>query len=505
MDTNINEDELECENDATPSLRSNPRTVRKAIPLKLKSKSGKSGRGRGGGRASKKAEETDETTAGKSNIVVDHQISTDEPISSNNKNQSEIIVKIEEPKEPEKPPTFDMEQDIFKLEAPTFTTIDRATTEPIHNNSKLRWDHKVSLIGAKVLNPAIHVCNICSLPILLYGRMIPCKHVFCYECGVKSEKVCPRCHDKVNRVEHTGLGTIHICVYGGTKRNGSDGCNRTYLSHRDLQAHINHRHLKPAVPIAGTANNPNLAPTSTKVAVDGNRNNMSSSGTVPGMVSTHSHHHHNPVGSSAIDYRTQRGGGGHNRGHSDANNYRTTMNNYSNEVQHAYDQRTNSLISGVGSGTVAPSPAAVMSPYSLSVVPPTVSVSLQQQVVSATVSTVAGVQGVTYTTAIPVVSVQGGSNMPQARTNLITVPIHDDSNANAAADQPPRYPTGPMTMRPRFGTPPPAHYEDHSHLASMQQYAPSLWTQQQQQQSASQSQNRTNGPPPLIQPQQRFY
>jgi len=34
-----------------------------------------------------------------------------------------------------------------------------------------------------------------------------------------------------------------MCTHGGS-RYGNDGCRRTYLSQRDLQAHINHRHLR---------------------------------------------------------------------------------------------------------------------------------------------------------------------------------------------------------------------------------------------------------------------
>lgn len=61
-------------------------------------------------------------------------------------------------------------------------------------------------------------------------------------CGKKEQKQCPRCLDKVTRVEQTGLGTVFMCTHGGT-RYGQSGCRRTYLSQRDLQAHINHRHV----------------------------------------------------------------------------------------------------------------------------------------------------------------------------------------------------------------------------------------------------------------------
>lgn len=135
-----------------------------------------------------------------------------------------------------------MEADISQLEAPTFTTLSRGPPEPM---LRLKWSHKVSLIGEKVLNPMIHCCDQCDKPILVYGRMIPCKHVFCLKCARADPiKNCPRCTDKVLRVEQSGLGTVFMCTHGGS-RYGSSGCRRTYLSQRDLQAHINHRHVSP--------------------------------------------------------------------------------------------------------------------------------------------------------------------------------------------------------------------------------------------------------------------
>lgn len=136
-----------------------------------------------------------------------------------------------------------MEADISQLEAPTFTTISRGPPEPM---LRLPWNHKVNLIGEKVLNPMIHICDQCDKPILHYGRMIPCKHVFCLKCArVEPVKTCPRCNDKVVRVEQSGLGTVFMCTHSGS-RYGNTGCRRTYLSQRDLQAHINHRHVTQA-------------------------------------------------------------------------------------------------------------------------------------------------------------------------------------------------------------------------------------------------------------------
>uniref|UniRef100_A0A1Q3F1J7 E3 ubiquitin-protein ligase Hakai n=1 Tax=Culex tarsalis TaxID=7177 RepID=A0A1Q3F1J7_CULTA len=164
-------------------------------------------------------------------VTADKEMAVDEPIGG---------VSSSAPVASSGPIVIDMEADISQLEAPTFTTITRGPPEPM---LRLNWDHKVNLIGEKVLNPMIYICDQCDKPILIYGRMIPCKHVFCLRCA-RSEnlKICPRCKEKAVRVEQTGLGTVFMCTHGGT-RYGSSGCRRTYLSQRDLQAHINHRHV----------------------------------------------------------------------------------------------------------------------------------------------------------------------------------------------------------------------------------------------------------------------
>ncbi|RZF32020.1 hypothetical protein LSTR_LSTR007098 [Laodelphax striatellus] len=144
---------------------------------------------------------------------------------------------------------IDLEADILQLEAPTFSTINRGPPEPM---LRLRWDHRVNLVAEKVLNPMIHCCDKCLKPILIYGRMIPCKHVFCLACAKREadNAVCPRCMQKVARVEHTGLGSVFMCTHGGT-RYGNAGCRRTYLSQRDLQAHFNHRHVSNSAAALG--------------------------------------------------------------------------------------------------------------------------------------------------------------------------------------------------------------------------------------------------------------
>ncbi|BFZ10461.1 hypothetical protein BsWGS_13500 [Bradybaena similaris] len=113
---------------------------------------------------------------------------------------------------------------------------------PLHQNQPLRWDYEVHLIGEKIYDKVIHLCETCELPILVYGRLLPCKHIFCFDCARKCDKSCKRCSAKVQKVEKSALGTVYVCTHGAPKHS-TKGCRRTYLSQRDLQAHIAHRHM----------------------------------------------------------------------------------------------------------------------------------------------------------------------------------------------------------------------------------------------------------------------
>lgn len=56
----------------------------------------------------------------------------------------------------------------------------------------------------------------------------------------------------MTRIEQNPLGTVFVCFYGSS-RHGPGGCKRTYLSYRDMEAHVKHRHKKkePAPPVSG--------------------------------------------------------------------------------------------------------------------------------------------------------------------------------------------------------------------------------------------------------------
>ncbi|RUS87995.1 hypothetical protein EGW08_004273 [Elysia chlorotica] len=129
------------------------------------------------------------------------------------------------------------------VENPTLRAAYNA--EPLHQNEPLHWDYEVNLIGEKIYDKTIHLCEVCELPILVYGRMLPCKHIFCFDCARKCDKVCIRCKYKVQKVEKSALGTVYVCTHGAPKHS-TKGCRRTYLSQRDLHSHHAHRHLPKA-------------------------------------------------------------------------------------------------------------------------------------------------------------------------------------------------------------------------------------------------------------------
>jgi E3 ubiquitin-protein ligase Hakai len=146
----------------------------------------------------------------------------------------------------------------------------------------------------------IHCCDTCLKPILIYGRMIPCKHVFCLNCATTHEAKCKRCGDKVTRIEPVGLGSIYMCSHGGSRYEHT-GCRRTYLSQRDLQAHIQHRHVKGSAAAVSMPHQPPAAAASGPPAPMDHRKGRDD-GRTTSSVGYHE--------SSAQDvYRTQRPSG----------------------------------------------------------------------------------------------------------------------------------------------------------------------------------------------------
>lgn len=115
------------------------------------------------------------------------------------------------------------------------------------SNEEIVWDFQINILGQKD-NTSVHLCEKCELPIKIYGRMIPCKHAFCYACailhGKEGDKMCPGCSQLVERIEEHKQGSLFIC-------SGVQGCKTTFLSQRHLEAHINLCHMRAGNPVAG--------------------------------------------------------------------------------------------------------------------------------------------------------------------------------------------------------------------------------------------------------------
>ncbi len=58
-----------------------------------------------------------------------------------------------------------------------------------------------------------------------------------------------RCKEAVNRIERCEIEQVFVCTFGAPKQS-FQACRRTYLSERDLEAHMQHRHKRTPPPAA---------------------------------------------------------------------------------------------------------------------------------------------------------------------------------------------------------------------------------------------------------------
>ncbi|CAF0942079.1 unnamed protein product [Brachionus calyciflorus] len=125
-----------------------------------------------------------------------------------------------------------------------------------HYVSSLNWTLDIDTSSKKILDQKMDYCIICKLPILVYGRFLPCKHVICFQCASQiSVKTCMResCQENIERIEKVIAGRIFVCSYEldntlkshflhQPELSQKNQCGRSYMSQRDLDAHISHRH-----------------------------------------------------------------------------------------------------------------------------------------------------------------------------------------------------------------------------------------------------------------------
>ena len=178
----------------------------------------------------------------------------------------------------------------------TFGSATGRLNVPLHENKPLSWSHRVNLLGEKASASIIHQCELCQKPILRYGRLIPCKHVFCFDCAgtLGQPATCARCKDRIVRIEKNQFPSVFMCSH--------EKCRRTYLSQRDLHAHVVHRHTKKSKTAISSSNAttlPSLDKQSSASSVSKSRSSLAASLEELSKQSTHHHRNHHGHHSSS--------------------------------------------------------------------------------------------------------------------------------------------------------------------------------------------------------------
>lgn len=92
---------------------------------------------------------------------------------------------------------------------------------------------------------SVQTCKRCALPIQIFGRVMPCRHAFCFLCAKKkATETCPHCGNKVEQIDRLeGPYALIICQIPSA----SDvPCNRGYRNIQDLATHQIKNHSSAA-------------------------------------------------------------------------------------------------------------------------------------------------------------------------------------------------------------------------------------------------------------------
>jgi len=115
-------------------------------------------------------------------------------------------------------------------------------------------DIEIALLGAKqdhFSGGPIHICSACNIPILQYGRVMPCQHIFCISCAGKckdrTHNVCFFCKENAKALEiHRDTDKMFVCAFGQ--------CGRGYVNefalaeHQRIRKHMpTSQHEKPSI------------------------------------------------------------------------------------------------------------------------------------------------------------------------------------------------------------------------------------------------------------------
>eukprot|EP00668_Euglena_longa_P047140 GGOE01062949.1.p1 GENE.GGOE01062949.1~~GGOE01062949.1.p1 ORF type:complete len:244 (+),score=9.09 GGOE01062949.1:55-786(+) len=91
----------------------------------------------------------------------------------------------------------------------------------------------------------LHCCSKCEKPIVVFGRLMDCKHAFCETCAlIAKNESCFTCGESVREVHPFSIekGDVSICEFADSK----GVCQRIYMTPEDLLEHQRLRnHLLP--------------------------------------------------------------------------------------------------------------------------------------------------------------------------------------------------------------------------------------------------------------------
>ncbi|KAG6532775.1 E3 ubiquitin-protein ligase HAKAI homolog [Zingiber officinale] len=80
----------------------------------------------------------------------------------------------------------------------------------------------------------VHFCIRCDFPVAIYGRLVPCEHVFCLACA-RSDASCYLCDERIQKIQSIKLlEGIFICA--------ALHCLKSFFKQADLVAHIHEVH-----------------------------------------------------------------------------------------------------------------------------------------------------------------------------------------------------------------------------------------------------------------------
>lgn len=98
----------------------------------------------------------------------------------------------------------------------------------------------VKIVGRRSrrqLTERVHFCVRCDFPIAIYGRLIPCDHIFCLDCA-RSDSICYLCGERIQKIQTIKMMEgVYVCA--------APGCLKSFLKKTEFVSHIydNHAHL----------------------------------------------------------------------------------------------------------------------------------------------------------------------------------------------------------------------------------------------------------------------